>query len=304
MMADRSASCQNWSGCLCGAIGRHVALLLASLTLVLHVGPAWAQSTDTPTATATETPTETATETPTATATETPTDAVTSTPTSTATPTVTSTETQTTTVTATSTPTASPTFTVTPLPDGDGDGVVDAIDNCPDNWNPGQSDANANNIGDMCEPGFAVTPFILQRVRLKAAGIFADGHARIVIRGTIDTTEWGGPTAFAALLGDGFAVHIDGAGLAQPGQTVQFAPCVSPCLGSGPAVARFRQKGRKSPNLLRVRMTLRGRTFPPPLADAPVAVTLSLGDLDRRDEIASCRLGRPISSTANCRAAR
>ncbi len=35
--------------------------------------------------------------------------------------------------------------------DWDGDGVRDAIDNCPGTWNPGQEDTNNNRIGDACE---------------------------------------------------------------------------------------------------------------------------------------------------------
>ena len=322
MVPCRSGSRRKWPGYPGEASRRHVVFLVACLTLVLHAGSAWAQVTDTPTATltetptetATETPTETATETPTATATQTPTDTVTSTPTSTATSTVTLTvtPTQTSTTTVTNTPTITPTLTTTPtptvtatpMPDRDGDGVPNATDNCPDNWNPGQSNADANQVGDMCEPVFAITPFVLQQVRLKAAGIFGDGHATIAIRGTIDSTEWGGATAFAAALSHGFAVHVDGAGLAVPGQTANFAPCVKACIGSGPAVATFGQKRSKNPNLLTVRMALKGRTFPPPLAAAPVAVTLSLGGLDRRDQIASCKLGRARGNTANCRAFR
>ena len=36
-------------------------------------------------------------------------------------------------------------------PDGDGDGVIDACDNCPGVSNPTQADSNSNGIGDACE---------------------------------------------------------------------------------------------------------------------------------------------------------
>ncbi len=39
----------------------------------------------------------------------------------------------------------------TSSPDGDGDGVLDAIDNCPDVANADQADADGNGIGDACE---------------------------------------------------------------------------------------------------------------------------------------------------------
>ena len=319
---------RSWERCagLGGGVGWHVVLLVASLTLVLLAGSASAQ-TPTETETATVTPTETATETATATPTETETATATQTPTDTATSTATSTVTitPTVTVTRTATPTASvtntrtitptptptvtptitktPTVTATPLPDRDSDGVPDATDNCPDNWNPAQSDADGDHIGDMCDGTFTSAPFVLQQqVRLKAAGIFGDGHATIVIKGLIDVTEWGGPSAFVAFLGQGFAVHVDGAGLNVPGETVHLAPCVlSSCIGSGPAVAIFKQMKKTSPNLLTVKVSMKGRTFPPPLSSAQVAVTLSLGGRDRRDRILSCNLGR-FSFTANCRA--
>jgi hypothetical protein len=36
-------------------------------------------------------------------------------------------------------------------PDRDGDGVPDAVDNCPDTPNPDQKDSNLSGIGDACE---------------------------------------------------------------------------------------------------------------------------------------------------------
>ena len=192
------------------------------------------------------------------------------------------------------------TNTATPLPDGDGDGVPDAVDNCLNNWNPAQSDANGNDIGDMCDSSFTTTPFVLQQVHLKGAGVFGNGYATIVIRGMLDTTEWGGPDAVATFLSHGFAIHVDGAGLSAPGETAYFAPCVSSCIGSGPATATFKETKITTPNLLKVKVTLKGRTFPPPLSSAQVAVTLSLDGRDRRDQIPSCTVGRS-SRTANCR---
>jgi len=37
-------------------------------------------------------------------------------------------------------------------PDGDGDGIPDSQDNCPDDANPGQEDKDGNGVGDVCEP--------------------------------------------------------------------------------------------------------------------------------------------------------
>ena len=52
-------------------------------------------------------------------------------------------------VTSTSVPS---TTTISIPPDRDGDGVPDAIDNCPDNCNTMQLDADRDGIGDVCDP--------------------------------------------------------------------------------------------------------------------------------------------------------
>jgi hypothetical protein len=41
----------------------------------------------------------------------------------------------------------------TPLPDGDGDGACDGLDNCPYVHNPGQANNDASPAGDLCQCG-------------------------------------------------------------------------------------------------------------------------------------------------------
>lgn len=63
--------------------------------------------------------------------------------------------------------------------DPDRDGIGDPRDNCPVKWNPGQSDANGNGVGDACGPGhqcglgaeLAVLLPLLRRWRRRSAAI-------------------------------------------------------------------------------------------------------------------------------------
>jgi cysteine-rich repeat protein len=189
--------------------------------------------------------------------------------------------------------------------DTDGDGVGNACDNCPDDVNPFQTDvcgrggANARAIGALS----------LKQVRLKAA---PNGTVRVT--GTLDTTDYGGLNGFVRALktrlpadtstlsmrfrqGDVFAFNVSGAGLAAPGQAMWFPACVSVagCAGTNGESISFQRKG--ATNVFNVRLTAQGKTFAPPLSSAPAMVTLSLGGVDQRDQ-ANCRaLGRGKSVT-------
>jgi len=55
-----------------------------------------------------------------------------------------------------------------PLPDEDGDGIPDAEDNCPVDWNPDQADSDGDGMGDACEGTLPSPP---RRVVLFVQGI-------------------------------------------------------------------------------------------------------------------------------------
>ena len=204
--------------------------------------------------------------------------------------------------------------------DFDRDGIVDPLDNCRDVPNPDQSDADGDGVGDACDncpdafnafqtplcvsPAAAsaqtTNPLTLKRVRLRAAP-----RGAILLTGVLDVTDYGGvdglvsalrqrffssSTAPSAFLrqGNAFAFNVSGAGLAVPGQTLLFPPCI-PVIGcagtNGESVSFWR---KRATNLFTVKLRAQGKTFPPPLSTAGLTVTLSLGGIDARDQ-AQCR---------------
>ena len=48
-------------------------------------------------------------------------------------------------------PTVMPSVTVIVLPDSDGDGITDDVDNCPTVSNPDQGDIDGDGTGDLCD---------------------------------------------------------------------------------------------------------------------------------------------------------
>jgi thrombospondin type 3 repeat protein len=101
----------------------------------------------------------------------------------------------TTTTTSTTTTTAPPTTTTT-LPDTDGDGFANAIDNCPTDANPGQADADNDGLGDVCDSN-SFAPEVLTAAsnangnegsELTTSGAFADQDGN----GTLTITKLSG----------------------------------------------------------------------------------------------------------------
>jgi len=181
--------------------------------------------------------------------------------------------------------------------DRDGDGVGDVCDNCVDVFNAAQTDANGNGVGDLCD-GTAAPSLTLSRVQL-TADTSGRGRGRISISGTLDATAAGGASAFLGALRGGCAVNVSGAGLAMS-ETITFPACANPqrCTGNGKATARFTARPG---NLVRVSVTAPGRAFAPPLASAPVSVTLSTSGADQQGATPGCNVRGRRGQTAVCR---
>jgi len=214
-------------------------------------------------------------------------------------------------------------------PDTDRDGIIDDLDNCPNDFNPDQADKDGDGVGDVCDncpddfnpfqadvcgagkdsAAATSSALTLKRVRLKTVP-----SGSISLTGTLDTTQYGGLDGFVKALrtrlpadartasvtfrqGNVFAVNVSGAGLAAPGQSMLFPACVSVvgCLGTNAESISFWRKG--ATNLFRVDLRAQGKTLPPPLSSAAASITLSLGGTDDVDQ-ANCRaFGRGKSAT-------
>jgi hypothetical protein len=179
----------------------------------------------------------------------------------------------------------------TPLPDTDTDGVCDSIDNCPDTFNPAQSDSNANGSGDVCDGGVSLPASLtLNRVSLtsnrRQAG---QDSGRIRLSAVLDVSEY--EQSLADLLRDGASVGVSGAGVGPlepmefPGpRCVQLSASRFKCVGTKAETLKFRRKG-KSGTLYNVSLFATERLFEPALAAVPLEVVLSLGGQDRQDQI-------------------
>lgn len=252
-----------------------------------------APSTSTPTI-----PRATATRTPTAIATRTPTRTPPPVLTAASTPTSSRTGTLVPTRTYTPTPPTAPTTTPTsalPSEDADGDGVPDASDNCPNDFNPAQSDINENGIGDVCDSG---TPraLTLSRLRLKAAP-----NGVISIQAKLDATEW---SSLEDALTGGLTIGVIGSGLPAPevlsfpsARCVAFSASRLRCTGVRGETARFTRQ--RAGSIFKLTISAKKRTFAPPLQPNAVQVVLSAGGLDRRDGIERCAVRRSTKS-ATC----
>ncbi|GGI56325.1 PA domain-containing protein [Winogradskyella haliclonae] len=72
-------------------------------------------------------------------------------------------------------------FAIDPSQDVDGDGILNAIDNCPDNANSDQQDSNGNGIGDVCDTSYEDPNNITLEITSERCEGQENGEARVTI---------------------------------------------------------------------------------------------------------------------------
>ncbi len=60
--------------------------------------------------------------------------------------------------------------------DYDHDGLVNAKDNCPDRFNPGQRDSDSDGYGDACDPGKDKYPPQVEIISPRSGAVFTEGQ--------------------------------------------------------------------------------------------------------------------------------
>src|SRR5262249_41512083 len=93
----------------------------------------------------------------------------------------------------------------------DSDGVPDAEDNCPELWNPSQTDSDGDGLGDVCDPcplaagDAACNQIFASKLRTTPGGL----HPRIAWHGAIAVPPAGSTGLARALLVAGAGVVVD-----------------------------------------------------------------------------------------------
>lgn len=72
-------------------------------------------------------------------------------------------------------------FTIDPSLDVDGDGILNTVDNCPDNANADQQDSNGNGIGDVCDTSYEDPSNITLEITSERCEGQDNGEARVAV---------------------------------------------------------------------------------------------------------------------------
>jgi thrombospondin type 3 repeat protein len=182
--------------------------------------------------------------------------------------------------------------------DTDGDGVCDALDNCPTIANAGQSDIDGDGIGDACDDADAT--LTITSLQLKADTAAGTDNGSVKVKGTLTV----GPGDYLFYAGgldlhvvDGLALdatygfHQAGCGLVSSGRWI--------CIGDDHRIGATLRKSRSNPTSWRFAIAFKHLALGGPFA-GPVTATVSGDqDIDRVGTIAACR---PTPTKLICKA--
>jgi hypothetical protein len=173
--------------------------------------------------------------------------------------------------------------------DGDGDGVCDAIDNCPDVANSNQSDIDGDSAGDACDAADAA--LTIRSLQLKADTSAAAENGSVKVKGTF-TVAPPGDILFAA---SGLALRVqDGLGFDatyawNQGDCGMVALHQWVCLATARGMKGTMKASRSAPNTYRYTLTVKRLALNAPFG-GPATATISQDyDIDRVGTIASCK---------------
>jgi hypothetical protein len=180
-----------------------------------------------------------------------------------------------------------------PGPDTDGDGVCNALDVCPAEADPGQSDLDADGLGDACDPVDA--PLDLLSAVLRRHGT----RGTITLRGTFLVRT----PAEAFTAAEGVAVRVRNGGAVDERRAWTADECRASAGGRVMCVAGKMTRARFLPaagGVERFRITL-ARAAIGPTFDASVGVVLTHGEhIDRAGSLAASAC-RQRSAQLRCR---
>jgi hypothetical protein len=180
--------------------------------------------------------------------------------------------------------------------DTDLDGIDDAIDNCPLDFNPDQSDVDEDGHGDACDPLDGRGALVLSVARLRAAPS-TSARGTIKLRAFLNDNDSAGNFETNAL-NNGLSISVRDAS-SFVNSTWTFPPCVR--AGAG-IICRTADRNRRAtfhpsgqgPFLYRARIS--AHNLSPleigVLPTGPITVTLRHGVIDRVDGIGNCQTSR------------
>jgi hypothetical protein len=188
-------------------------------------------------------------------------------------------------------------------PDGDGDGVCDASDNCPADANAGQADLDGDSIGDACDAADApLNPTKIQ-LRLNNAPAPRDNSA-VKAKGDFVTINPGDVFAATAPItltfGDGKPVPTTRTFTWVPANCQTTAAGLK-CTSADRNYRAWFRTSPKAPGVWRYRARF-NKTMLTGALQPPATATLTYGSgIDRTGSISDCKQSLANDTGLNCR---